>query len=338
MAGKNKNITKLGIFVFTGIMLLIAALFLIGNYQHMFGSHYKLRANFSNVGGLKTGNNVRYAGVEVGTVKEMNIINDTTLEVTMLIEQKMKNVIRKNALASLGADGLLGNKVVNIVPQDASADFAVEGDILPSRTAIEFDDILRTLSGTSDNLGEITNGLKETVTKINKSDGLWKLLSDSGMAVSVRKASKNIERATVNAEMMTRDVKEMIADVKAGKGTAGAILRDTMMVNSLKTSLSELEQVAGQASQLAAELDAITENINKDIQEGPGPVHTALKDTAIAGNISRSLTNIEKGTEAFNQNMEAAKHNFLFRGYFKKQEKEKAKQQKQKQDSLQKQK
>jgi phospholipid/cholesterol/gamma-HCH transport system substrate-binding protein len=328
MASQTKNITKLGLFVFTGILLLIAALFLIGNYQHMFGSHYKLRANFINVGGLKTGNNVRFAGVEVGTVKEMNIINDTTLEITMLIEQKMKNVIRKNALASLGADGLLGNKVVNIVPQDASADFAVEGDILPSRTAIEFDDILRTLNGTSDNLGFITSGLKTTVTKINNSEGLWNLLSDSTLTVNVRKASHNLEKATVNAEIMTRDVREMIADVKAGKGLAGAILRDTLMVNNLKSTLAELEQVAGQASTLAAELDAITQNINKDIQEGPGPVHTALKDTAVAGNISRSLLNIEKGTEAFNQNMEAAKHNWLFRGYFRKQEKEKAKQQK----------
>jgi phospholipid/cholesterol/gamma-HCH transport system substrate-binding protein len=338
MSSKNINIVKLGLFVFLGLLMLITALFLIGNYQHMFGSHYILRANFSNVGGLRTGNNVRYAGVEVGTVKQMNIINDTTLEVTLLIEQKMKTVIRKNALASLGADGLMGNKVVNIVPQDPAADFAVEGDLLPSRTAVEFDDILRTLSGTSDNLGVITTGLKTTVTKINNSEGLWKLLSDSALTVNVRKASHNLEKATVNAEIMTRDVREMIADVKAGKGPAGAVLRDTAMVSNLKSTLAELELVAGQASQLAAELDAITQNIHKDIQEGPGPVHTALKDTAVAGNISRSISNIEKGTEAFNQNMEAAKHNWLFRGYFKKQEKEKAKQQKQKQDSLQKQK
>ncbi len=329
MARQTKNITKLGLFVFVGLLMLITALFLIGNYQHLFGSHYLLRAHFSNVGGLRTGNNVRYAGVEVGTVKQMNIINDTTLEVTLLIEQKMKSVIRKNALASLGADGLMGNKVVNIVPQDAPADFAVEGDILPSRTAIEFDDILRTLSGTSENLGDITSGLKVTVDRINKSNGLWELLSDSALAMNVRKASKNLERTTINAETMTRDVREMIADVKAGKGPAGAVLRDTLMVNNLRSTLAELEHVAGQASQLAAKLDMITENINRDIQVGPGPVHTALKDTAVAGNISRSLLNIEKGTEAFNQNMEAAKHNWLFRGYFRKQEKAKAKQQKQ---------
>jgi len=329
MASQRKDIIRLGIFVFSGLVVLIIALFLIGNNQHLFGTHYTLRAHFKNVSGLRNGNNVRYAGVEVGTVKEMEIINDTILEVTMLIEQKMKKVIRKNALASLGADGLMGNKVVNLIPQQGNADFAEEGDILPSRKALEFDDILRTLDGTTQNINVISEGLIESVAKINKSEGLWKLLSDSTLAISVRKASKNLQNATANAEIMTRDVREMIADVKAGKGPAGAVLRDTMMVNNLKSTLSQLEQVANQAGTLAATLDTITQQINKDIQEGPGPVYTVLKDTAVAGNISRSLSNIEKGTESFNQNMEAAKHNFLFKGYFKKQEKEKAKQQKQ---------
>ena len=329
MASQRKDIIRLGIFVFSGFVVLIIALFLIGNNQHLFGTHYILRAHFKNVSGLRDGNNVRYAGVEVGTVKELEIINDTILEVTMLIEQKMKKVIRKNALASLGSDGLMGNKVVNLIPQQGNADFAEEGDILPSRKALEFDDILRTLDGTTQNINVISEGLIESVAKINKSEGLWKLLSDSTLAISVRKASKNLQNATTNAEIMTHDVRDMIADVKAGKGPAGAVLRDTMMVNNLKSTLSQLEQVANQAGTLAATLDTITQQINKDIQEGPGPVYTVLKDTAVAGNISRSLSNIEKGTESFNQNMEAAKHNFLFKGYFKKQEKEKAKQQKQ---------
>jgi phospholipid/cholesterol/gamma-HCH transport system substrate-binding protein len=328
MASQRKDIIRLGIFVLSGFVVLIIALFLVGNNQHLFGTHYILRAHFKNVSGLRDGNNVRYAGVEVGTVKELEIINDTILEVTMLIEQKMKKVIRKNTLASLGADGLMGNKVVNLLPQQGNSDFAEEGDILASRKALEFDDILRTLDGTTQNINVISEGLIESVAKINKSEGLWKLLSDSTLAISVRKASKNLQNATANAEIMTRDVREMIADVKAGKGPAGAVLRDTMMVNNLKSTLSQLEQVANQAGTLAATLDTITQQINKDIQEGPGPVYTVLKDTAVAGNISRSLSNIEKGTESFNQNMEAAKHNFLFKGYFKKQEKEKAKQQK----------
>lgn len=198
MDSQPKDIIRLGIFVFSGLVVLIIALFLVGNNQHLFGTHYILRAHFKNVSGLRNGNNVRYAGVEVGTVKEMNIINDTILEVTMLIEQKMKTVIRKNALASLGADGLMGNKVVNLIPQQGNAEFAEEGDILPSRRALEFDDILKTLDGTTQNINVISEGLIESVAKINKSEGLWKLLSDSTLAISVRKASKNLQNATAN--------------------------------------------------------------------------------------------------------------------------------------------
>ncbi len=328
MAKPLNNLIKLGIFVISGILLLIVALFLIGKNQHLIGSHYSLKTHFANVGGLRTGNNVRYAGIEVGTVKTIEIINDTTVEVTMMIGRKMKTVIRKNALASLGADGLMGNKVVNIVPVDGPAELAQEGDLLTSRQSVEFDDVLRTLAGTGDNINVITENLKETVFKINNSKGLWKMLSDSSLAINLRRASHNLEKATLNAERMTKDVRDIVADVKAGEGPAGTILRDTAMASSLKSSVNQLQEIAEGASILAKDLDSIVSKINRDVEEGPGTVNLVLKDTAVSGNIRRTLANVEKGTASFNENMEAMKHNFLFKGYFKKQEKEKAKQQK----------
>jgi phospholipid/cholesterol/gamma-HCH transport system substrate-binding protein len=159
---------------------------------------------------------------------------------------------------------------------------------------------------------------------------LWKLLSDSGLAMNLRKASGNLERATVNAVSMTKDVQEIIADVKAGNGPVGTILRDTVMAESLKFSVNQLKEIANNASSLANDLDSIALSINKAVEEGPGTVNLVLKDTAVSGNIRRTLANVEKGTASFNENMEAMKHNFLFKGYFKKQEKEKAKQQQQK--------
>lgn len=327
MPAQRKNIVQLGVFVISGLALLLLALFLIGKNQHLIGSHYTLRAHFENVSGLRTGNNVRYAGIEVGTVQEMTIVSDTVLEIHMLINREMKEVIRKNALASLGADGLMGNKVINIVPQPGEAAYATDGDLLPSRKAVDFDDILRTLSGTSENIGEISEGLKATVSRINNSAGLWKLLADSSLAGHLRKSALNLEHATRNAEKMTKDIQDIAADVKAGKGNVGILLRDSTMSLSLAESVTQLEQVTRQANKLAEDLDKITQHIDEDIQQGGGSVNLILKDTALAGNISRSLYNVEKGTAAFNENMEAMKHNWLFRGYFKKQEKEKAKQQ-----------
>lgn len=324
MANRKDNLARLGIFVMAALGVLIVALFLIGKNQHLIGSHFTLRAHFKNVAGLRVGNNVRYAGIEVGTVKKMEIVDDTTLEVTMLVNKEMRSVIRKNALASLGADGLMGNKVVNIVPQVGESGYVQSGDLLVSRHSVEIDDILRTLSGTSENIRDITEGLKSTVTRINESEGLWKLLSDESLASDIKRAAQNLERATANADVMTRDVREVVADVKAGRGPVGTMLRDTSMERELRSTVKDLESVAGHAERLALDLDAMTRGIDRDINEGKGPVNLVLKDTSVSGNISRTLDNVEKGTSRFNENMEALKQNFLFRGYFRKKEREKA--------------
>ena len=112
---------RLGAFVLAALAILIASLFLIGRNQHLIGSHLSLKARFGNVAGLRVGNNVRYSGIEIGTVRSLHIVNDTTVEVSLSVKGEMAEVIRRNAIASLGADGLMGNKVVNIVPGAGAA-------------------------------------------------------------------------------------------------------------------------------------------------------------------------------------------------------------------------
>jgi phospholipid/cholesterol/gamma-HCH transport system substrate-binding protein len=325
---KRNTIIRLGIFALTGLVLMIITLFLIGNNQQLFSSKFILTTHFKNVGGLKAGNNVRYAGIIIGTVKNVRFINDTTVEVSLQVDEKMKTIIRKNTLSSIGTDGLMGDKIINLSPQGGESALAVDGDLLPSYQPIDIDDIIATLSSTNKNILLISEGLKETVEKLNNSKGLWKLLGDENLGKSLNRTANNLEKVTANAYAMTNDLREVMADVKSGKGTAGMILRDTAMAASLQSSISELEQVALQANKLAATLDTITRNISMDIDQGSGMANLILKDTAITGKVNRTLDNVEKGTAAFNENMEAMKHNFLFKGYFKKQEKEKAKEQK----------
>jgi phospholipid/cholesterol/gamma-HCH transport system substrate-binding protein len=329
MANKPLNLIKLGVFVLGGLLFLIVLLFMIGQNENMFGSNYMLRTQVNNAAGLRAGNNVRYSGIEVGTVKKVIILNDTLIEISMVIDNNMKQVIRKNALVTLGTDGLIGNKVVNIEPGAGMADLAVENDLLPFRMAINTETMLRTLSASNKNIEDITKGLKIAVTRINESEGLWKLLNDTMLAVGLRKSVLNLQKATANADQMTSDMKLIIGDVKDGKGSVGAILRDTGIVYNLNATLIQLQNVADEADKLAGDLDQIVKNIDHEIQDGNGPMHAILKDTSMVNKLNQTLDNVQKGTAAFNENMEAAKHNFLFKGYFKKQEKEKAKQQKQ---------
>src|SRR5436190_1600608 len=140
----NHNI-KLGIFVVTGALLLVIGLYLIGSNKNMFGSTITLYATFNTVSGLQNGNNIRYAGIDIGTVEDIIIINDTTVRVEMSIEDKLKKVIHKNSIASVGTDGLMGNKLINIDPGTKNSPLVKDGDEIVSIQAINTDAMLRTL-------------------------------------------------------------------------------------------------------------------------------------------------------------------------------------------------
>jgi phospholipid/cholesterol/gamma-HCH transport system substrate-binding protein len=330
MANKPLNLVKLGIFVLGGLLFMIFLLFMIGQNENMFGSNYMLKTQVNNAAGLRAGNNVRYSGIEVGTVKSVIILNDTLIEISMMVDKNMKKVIRKNAIVSLGTDGIIGNKVVNIEPGDGPADIALENDLLPFRMSLNTETMMRTLAGSNANIQDITKELKIAVIRINESEGLWKLLNDTLLAVGLRKSVLNLQKATAHAEYMTSDMKQIVRDVKDGKGSVGTLLRDTGIVYNLNTTLSQLQNVADEADKLAGDLDKVIKNIDHEIQYGKGPMNAILKDTAMVNKLNQTLDNVEKGTASFNENMEAAKHNFLFRGYFKKQEKEKKQKQEQK--------
>lgn len=321
----SKNI-KLGAFVLAGLLFLMVMLYFIGQDQNMFGSTFAVKAQFDNVQGLVPGNNVRYAGIEAGTVKKLTILSDTVIEVTMIIEERLKPFMRSNAVASIGTDGLMGNKVVNIVASPQPGRRIQDGDLLTVRKGVDMDDILRTLNNTSNDVAVIAGNLKTTVQRINGSTALWSLLNDSSIPRHLRHSAANVQAATARAADMAAGLQALIADVQAGKGSLGALLKDTAFIGQLHTTLNKIAQVGDRADELAATIDAGVKEVRHDIQQGSGPVNALLKDSAMVARIGASLENIQKGTDAFSQNMEALKHNILFRGYFRKLEKQQQKQ------------
>lgn len=308
---------RLGAFVLSALAILVAALFLIGRNQHLIGSHLNLRARFGNVAGLRVGNNVRYSGIEVGTVRSLHIVDDTTVEASLSVKGDMAGIIRRNAVASLGADGLMGNKVVNIIPGSEPADPVQEGDLLASRGSVEIEDVLRTLSGSAGNIREITDGLRTTVDRINRSEGLWNLLQDPALGDDLRRTTRDLAVASENVRDLTAGARGIVDDLRAGKGPLGTVLRDTAIAGDLRTAADRMAAAASQAAALAARLEGLSREVGTDYARGGGMLPAALRDTALAGHLARSLHHVEDGTRNFNENMEALRHNFLLRGYFR---------------------
>lgn len=325
MAKKLINSIKLGAFVLAGLLFLVLLLYMIGKNRNLFGNTYVLKARFENIQGLVTGNNVRYSGIEAGTVKRIRILDDTTIEVTMIIEKKMTSIIRKNAIVSIGTEGVVGNKVVNIIPSKQAAPLAEEGDVLASRKAVDMDEMLQTLYRTNKNVAVISEELKATVERINSSSALWELLSDPSMPRDLRVSVANIRKATGRAGILANNLNEMVSDVKAGKGSVGSLLRDTAFAVNLNRAVIQIKEVGDRADSLARAINKMVAGVEKDINSGKGVANVLLKDSSLVTRLNASLDNIQKGTDGFNQNMEALKHNFLFRGYFRKLEKQQKK-------------
>ena len=216
------NKVRLGIFVSAGILLFVVGIYFIGARQQLFSNTFNLKTVFRDIAGLQAGNNVRFSGINVGTVSDIEQLNDTSVQITMVINESTRKFIKTNARTEIGSDGLMGNKIVSIIPGTPGAPVVKDDALLASIKPINIDDML-----------------------------------------------KRINNTIVNGDSISRDLSAIMHNIRRGKGTIGKLFMDTTM----------------------------------------------------ATNLDKTIVNIKQGAGGFNQNMQAAQHNFLLRGFFKKQQK-----------------
>lgn len=313
---------KLGSFVLAGLIFLIVCLYLIGKNKNLFGSTFKISADFHNVNGLKTGNNVRFAGIDVGTVKAIEIINDSSVRVHMILDKEVRQYIKQNSIASVGTDGLMGNKLININSVPEPAPVVDEGNVIASLKPVETDEMLRTLNTTNQNLASFSADLKRIAQRINNSKGIWTLLSDTVITKSIEGAAKNINLASQRAALAGDEIATLLHSARVGNGLVSTIINDTALSKRLRTAIINIQQVSENSAQLTNRLNEMV----KQMKNGQGAAGVIFSDTATERKLKQTISNLEQGTARFNEDMEALKSNFLTRPYFKKQEKEMQKQ------------
>jgi phospholipid/cholesterol/gamma-HCH transport system substrate-binding protein len=321
MANPLQNNLKLGIFVSIGLMILIFSLYLIGRNKSLFGANFELRSRFSNTNGLRKGNNVLYAGIQVGTVKDILLVNDTTIEVLLLIDDKWIGFINNSAIVSVSNEGLMGNKIIQIQPHGAGKPVKI-GDVLQSRQGANIDEMLEGLSRTNQNVEDISAALKLTVLDINQS-ALLAMLKDRKTADLLMKSMERINLATANVEQLSQN---LVDGAKNKQGTIGMLLADTLLASTIKNAALDIRSASARTDLTVRKLEQMAKTIDSGARSDKGLLYLMLRDTILTKKLQATVDNVQSGTAGFNQNMEALKHNFLFKGYFKKLEKEKMKQ------------
>lgn len=310
---------RLGIMVVAGVILLALTAYLIGQKKDMFSNTFRLRAIFNNVNGLQVGNNVRFSGINVGSVMAVTIQNDSSIEVVMRIKESVRKFIRKDAIASIGTDGLMGNMLINLNPGSITSPVVQNNDKLVSFTKIKTDDILRTLNVTNENAAMLTSDLLEVVQSIRYGKGtISSLVYDTTLRTQLADAIFNLREATLKTTELLNTAQTITQEINQGKGLAGWLAKDTLSKVKINKMLSDL-QISTISIKHSA--DSLQRFVNK-LNTGKGTLPALLYDTTMANNLRHTLTNLNKGTAKFDENMEALKHNFLTRKYFKQKERE----------------
>jgi len=297
MDNKKSRYIKLGIFIVAGLALLVFALFYIGSKENLFSKSFEVYSTFENVSGLTQGSAIQFAGINVGSVQSIDIISSNRVKVNMSIVNDVKKFIKKDSEASIVSDGLVGNKVLTIssgTPQTAGIE---NGDSIHSIKPLSIGDIINNLNQSTLEVNGLVKNVGEIVQKVNNGEGTLGQL--------------------VNNESLFNNVDSLMASFSGASANVNSILTKASAVIEIVTR--DIQNLQGSIDSIVSNVSDITQKINSS----QSLVGTLLTDTAFANNIKNIMintdattANLQLGSFSFYQNMEALKHNFLFKGYF----------------------
>jgi phospholipid/cholesterol/gamma-HCH transport system substrate-binding protein len=312
-----------GIFIFLGLAILIMTILTLGSQKKTFGDSVGIKSFFDNVNGLQQGNNIWFSGVKVGTIKKIIIIGNGKVEVDMNVEEKSAGFIKKDAMAKLSTDGLIGNKIIEIYGGTHQSPSISQGDTLSGDKLLNTDAIMNTLSKNNDNILAITNDLKGITSGIAQGKGtIGKLLTSDELANNLNNTVLTVQKASENLERLSANISNYTASLNNKGSFANDLVTDTVIFSKLRGTMSQLQNVADETSKVVSNLQTTTATLNNGLTNKNTPAGMLLNDEKTADGLKVTLQNLQSASKKLDEDLEALQHNFLFRKFFKKKAKE----------------
>lgn len=316
---KESRATIVGIFIILGIAILIITVLTLGGQQKTFEKSVTVKAIFDDVQGLQKGNNVWFSGVKIGTIKKISFYQNAQVEVDINIEQKAQEYIRKNAKAKISSDGLIGNKIIVLYGGTPNVAAVESGDMLAVEKAVGSDEIMSTLQVNNRNLLDITNDLKQISRRLANGEGTaGKLLTDETLMNQLQSTMGTLRNAVANTERLTSSFSGYAAKLNTRGSLANSLVTDTTLYASLKSTAAQIEQVSQTANTMIGDLKNTSAALNTSLTDKNTPAGLLLNDAGAAADLKATLRNLNSGSRKLDQDLEALQHNFLLRGFFRK--------------------
>jgi phospholipid/cholesterol/gamma-HCH transport system substrate-binding protein len=315
----NRKGVIVGIFIFLGILIFAIAVLVLGGQRKSFIQSIQIKAHFKDVGGLKKGDNVWYAGVKVGIIHAVTFQPNEIIEVQMNIEKKSVPYITKDVKAKLSTDGLVGNKIVSLSGGNTGAASIEEGDLIQVATTVGTEELMSTLQVNNENLVEITKNLKTLTGQMVSGQGtIGKLLNDSSIFEELRLSMGILRQTMRHAQTVAGDFASFSSKLQQEGSLTHALVNDTMLFSNLQQTASQLQQASTHANSMLANLENLAGSIDSKLNDSKSAAGVLLNDPQTAISLKKTILNLESTTQKLNTNMQALRSNFLFRKYFRK--------------------
>jgi phospholipid/cholesterol/gamma-HCH transport system substrate-binding protein len=308
--GKSRK-AAVGFFVLGGILLFGLALFLIGDRKKLFDDSFVVFAEFERLAGLQEGARVRVAGLGAGEVLSISFPQspEARFRVEMRVVEDLHPLVRTDSIATIQTEGLVGNMMVDIGEGSAEAAEASDGGTIDSKEPFEIADLMVKASEIADDVSssiaaveeDLTSALQKVEVVVDRADGL------------LEEAGDDVVEMTRAGRTVARDVESLVADVQAGKGTVGKLMKDEALhqrVEEIATRIESASKAAEATLQNVRQVSEEAKETFRDIRSEDGAAPGILSD------LSRTLAAANEAASDLAENTESMKRSFLFRGVF----------------------
>ncbi|HKM47610.1 MAG TPA: MlaD family protein [Terriglobales bacterium] len=333
---------RVGLTVLFASMTLAVLIFVMSGTGGWFTSKITLRSYFDNAGGLREGAPVRLAGVDIGNVTAVRIVDGkpiTPVEVTMKVNTKYKFNLRKDSVTLLATAGVLGETYVDIDSSVAKGPAATDGDTLAARSQPDIQDVVRASQGTLQNMDALLKRLDRIVAFVESGQGsIGKVIYDPGLYDRLNSTVTEFKGLMDEIQsgkgslgpLLTSDeaYKKVIAaidkmnvlvdELQQGKGTAGKLLKDEELYNNANKTIANVRQLtddinAGKGAlgkmthdqEFAAKLQTLVNNLaalSDRLEQGEGTAGKLFKDPTLYNNSNQMLVETRELLKAIREN------------------------------------
>ncbi|QNF34133.1 MCE family protein [Adhaeribacter swui] len=311
---ENKRSVLVGIFILLALVIFISGVFLLGGQQKRFVNSINIKAVFDDVAGLKPGNNVWFSGVKIGTVKAINFYGESQVEITLSIEEKTRQYIRKDSKARISSESLIGNKIIVLFGGSQQAAPVEDGDRVLAENPLDTDDVVETLQQNNKNLVGITQDFKTLSSRLVQGQGtMGAILKDSALADNFRAVVNNLKQASATTVRAAGALATFTTKLNTQDGLANKFLTDTAVFKRLERSVSNIENATASATDITNNLKQVSNKVNSD----SNAVSVLLNDPVFAEQLRNTMTNLESSSDDLDETLKAVQNNFLLKGYFR---------------------